>query len=87
LEALRADQVVVAHIADAPDRPMAEQVAFERKMLGEGTADLKGFVAALRRIGYDGPLVCEPFQESFKTMDSAMVADRVSRSLDAVLAS
>lgn len=81
LLALKPGQVVVAHLADAPDRPMKEQVAFERAMPGEGVADLKGYCDALENIGYDGPLVCEPFQESFKELDPETILERVSHSM------
>ncbi len=62
LTALTNDQVVAVHVNDAiADRPIDEQSAFERDLPGEtGVIDLDGFHDALRQIGYDGPVTCEP---------------------------
>ena len=62
LTALTNDQVVAVHVNDAiADREIDEQSAFERDLPGEtGMIDLDGFHDALRQIGYDGPVTCEP---------------------------
>jgi sugar phosphate isomerase/epimerase len=88
LEALRAlppGRIVAVHLADAPDRPLAEQVAFERALPGEGVADLRGFCAAVRATGYDGPAACEPFCKAFNDLPADTVADRVGVALDNVM--
>ena len=54
--------VVGVHINDAvAGRSIEEQMAFERELPGAtGLIDLPTFLGALKRIGYDGPVTCEP---------------------------
>ncbi len=59
LVVLRSDQIVHAHINDAPDVPVAEALDNGRLYPGEGVIDLIGFLGALRKIGYTGPVVQE----------------------------
>jgi sugar phosphate isomerase/epimerase len=56
---LHASQIVHVHINDAKDMPVAELRDNDRLLTGEGAIDLKGFVGALRAIGYDGPVAQE----------------------------
>ena len=86
LRALPASRIVAVHLADAPDRPLAQQVAFERALPGAGVADLRGFCAAVRATGYDGPATCEPFCKVFNEMPADAVAVRVRMALAAVMA-
>jgi sugar phosphate isomerase/epimerase len=84
IKALDVDRIVVVHLADAPDRPMDEQVAFERELPGNGVADLTGFCRTLAEMGYDGSVTCEPFQ-TFDGMTCDEVLDQVGRSMDSVM--
>lgn len=84
IQALGVDRIVVVHLADAPDRPLAEQVAFERELPGEGVADLRGFCRTLADMGYAGPVTCEPFK-TFADMTSAEALDQVSLAMKAVM--
>ncbi|MCC3371641.1 sugar phosphate isomerase/epimerase [Cohnella sp. REN36] len=59
IEALRPDQIVHVHLNDAPDVPIEEALDNGRLYPGEGVIDLKGFLQALRKIGYDGPVAQE----------------------------
>jgi sugar phosphate isomerase/epimerase len=52
-------QVVHVHINDAKNLPVHELRDNDRLITGEGVLDLKGFVDALRDIGYDGPVAQE----------------------------
>ena len=36
-----------------------------------GVIDMKGFVNALVKIGYDGPVECEPFDQELRQMEDA----------------
>ena len=65
LLALDSSSVVGVHINDAVvGRSIDEQMAFERKLPGAtGKIDLATFLGALKRIGYDGPVTCEPWSE------------------------
>jgi sugar phosphate isomerase/epimerase len=60
---LRPEQVVVVHVNDAPAGiAVEEQDDHVRRLpLATGVIDLAGFMGALRRIGYDGPVTVEPF--------------------------
>lgn len=86
LAGLGAAQIVAVHVADAPNRPLLEQVAIERELPGQGVADLHAFCTAVRDTGYPGPAACEPFRKEFVGMAPAAVAARVSAALDSVMA-
>lgn len=88
LEAIRnlaVELIVAVHLADAPNRPLHQQIAFERELPGQGVADLRGFCNAVRSTGYDGPVTCEPFHKEFEDMPPDSVAACVSSSMDSVL--
>jgi sugar phosphate isomerase/epimerase len=85
IEALDVERIVVVHLADAPDRPMDEQVAFERELPGNGVADLRGFCRTLAKMGYDGSVTCEPFQ-TFEGMTCDEALAQVSEAMDSVMA-
>lgn len=59
IKRLRAEQIVHAHINDAPDVPVAEALDNARLYPSEGVIDLKGFLQALRHIGYKGVIAQE----------------------------
>lgn len=70
LELLTAENVVDVHVNDAPAGiPIDEQVDTVRRLPGEtGVIDLNAFFGALQRVGYDGPVVVEPFNARLKAM-------------------
>lgn len=61
--ALDSGEVLGVDLDDAPTGvPVAEQQDLERAQPGStGVIDTAGLVGALRRIGYDGPVMAEPF--------------------------
>jgi sugar phosphate isomerase/epimerase len=62
LLSLKSEQVIYAHINDAPDVPLSRLLDNRRCLPGiTGVIDLYGFLNALNAIGYDGPVVAEPF--------------------------
>ncbi len=63
--------IVHVHVNDAPSGlPVDEQVDNRRKLpVTTGVIDLKGFINALVKIGYDGPVECEPFDQELRKMD------------------
>jgi threonine dehydrogenase-like Zn-dependent dehydrogenase len=79
-------QVVYVHINDAPAGiPMEQHLDNNRRLPGEtGVIDLAGFLGALRHIGYDGPVVPEPFVPALKELAPAEAAARVGKALDHV---
>jgi len=63
LAQLTNDQVVYVHVNDAPvGVPLDEHVDNKRGLPGAtGIIDITGFLRTLEEIGYDGPVVAEPF--------------------------
>lgn len=59
IEALRPEQIVHVHLNDAPNVPVSEALDNGRVYPGEGVIDLAGFLKALVRIGYSGPVTQE----------------------------
>jgi sugar phosphate isomerase/epimerase len=72
-------QIALVHINDAPSGiPVTELVDNKRHLpCATGVIDLKGFFDMLRKIGYDGPVEAEPFDESLKEL--ANDEDRIRR--------
>lgn len=65
LASLTNDQIVVAHVNDAPAGiPWDEQIDTVRALPMEtGVIDLVGFMRTLEAIGYDGSVMPEPFSQ------------------------
>jgi len=76
IDRLSADQVVYVHVNDAPpDREVDAQIDTQRLLPGaSGVIDIVGFLQALARIGYDGPVAVEPFNAAVTALPPA---DRV----------
>ncbi len=70
LEQVAVDRIVHVHINDARlGRTPEEQIDGERGLPGDsGVIDLEGFFGALKKIGYTGPVVVEPFMNSLKEL-------------------
>ena len=70
LDQLTNQQVVAVHVNDAPpDIPVDEQMDLVRRLPGEtGVLDITGFLKALQRAGYDGPVTPEPFSKRVNDM-------------------
>jgi sugar phosphate isomerase/epimerase len=68
LLSLRGEQVVLCHMNDAPVGVPVDQQVDNRRGLPctTGVIDMKGFLGAMVKIGYDGPLVCEPFSQELR---------------------
>ncbi len=65
LQSLTNQDVVVVHVNDAPEGiARDEQIDTVRTLPMEtGVIDLVGFMRALREMGYDGPVMPEPFSQ------------------------
>ncbi len=76
-------QVVYVHINDAPAGvPIEKHQDQVRRVPGEsGVIDLVGFLSALRKIGYDGPVVPEPFVPELGQMPPDKAMARVGGAL------
>jgi sugar phosphate isomerase/epimerase len=77
LGALRAEQVVYVHVNDAPAGiARDEQQDRVRALPGEtGVIDIAGFLRALQAMGYDGPVIPEPFKRELADLPTD--ADRL----------
>ena len=84
---LRPEDVVAVHVNDAPPGiPVEEQIDTVRALpLATGVIDLVGFMGALRTIGYDGPVMPEPFSQRLDDLaatDPVAAARETARSMD-----
>jgi sugar phosphate isomerase/epimerase len=69
LEQLRDRDIVDVHINDALPGPVDELPDTQRALPGEtGIIDLRGFLSTLKRIGYEGPVMVEPFSKRLNEM-------------------
>jgi sugar phosphate isomerase/epimerase len=89
MERLTNDDVVVVHVNDAPAGIAPdEQVDTVRTLPMEtGVIDLVGFMRALRKMGYDGPVMPEPFSQRLNDLaatDPEAAAREAARSMDAL---
>jgi sugar phosphate isomerase/epimerase len=80
------NDIVHVHVNDAPSGvPVDEQVDNRRALpVTTGVIDMKGFVNALVKIGYDGPVECEPFDQELRKMDADAALRKTSDSLNRV---
>jgi len=85
---LRAEQVVCVHVNDAPAGiPRDEQIDSVREMPGAtGVIDIAGFLGALARVGYDGPITAEPFKKELRELAPEEACRLTSEALDRILA-
>jgi sugar phosphate isomerase/epimerase len=89
LEQLTNQDVIVVHVNDAPAGiARDEQIDTVRTLPMEtGVIDLVGFMQALREMGYDGPVMPEPFSQRINDLaatDPEAAAREAARSMDAL---
>jgi sugar phosphate isomerase/epimerase len=65
------DRIIVVHFDDAAKLPPEEVRDNQRLLPGEGVINLDGFLQALEKIGYEGPLSVEVFGRGLKEMPPA----------------
>ena len=84
LLALSNKDIVHVHVNDAPSGvPVDEQVDNRRRLpVTTGVIDLRGFINALVKIGYDGPVECEPFDQELRNMEDNAALQKTIESLD-----
>lgn len=81
-----AKRIVTAHLNDAPAVPLAAVEDGKRVLPGKGVLDIPGFLAALRKTGYDGPMSVEVFSDELKAMPAADAAKLAWRATEPFLA-
>ncbi|QLH80770.1 sugar phosphate isomerase/epimerase family protein [Halosimplex pelagicum] len=86
LDALDADDVVDVHVNDAPEGlALDEYVDTERALPGAtGVIDIETFLSHLDSVGYDGPVMAEPFSDELEAMADEDAARETARSLEVV---
>ena len=89
LNRLGNEDVVVVHVNDAPaGMAWDDQIDTVRALPMEtGVIDLAGFMQALQRLGYDGPVMPEPFSQRVNDVaasDPLAAAREAARAMDAL---
>ncbi|MHC4520910.1 MAG: sugar phosphate isomerase/epimerase family protein [Planctomycetota bacterium] len=81
---LSGKDIVHVHVNDAPAGvPVDEQIDNRRRLpVTTGVIDMRGFVNALAKIGYDGPVECEPFDQHLRQMENEAALRETSAALD-----
>ena len=83
LLSLKANEVVMCHLNDAPkDIPVAQQVDNRRELpCATGVIDVKAYLGALIKIGYDGPVACEPFSQELRKLAPEQAVGTVAEAM------
>lgn len=86
LEQLTAKDIVHVHVNDAPAGIDVDKQIDGRRQLPvtSGVIDMKGFINTLVKIGYDGPVECEPFDKDLRQMDDAPAVQKTAAALHRV---
>jgi len=81
---LAGKDIVHVHVNDAPGGlAVDEQIDSRRKLpVTTGVIDLKGFINALVKVGYDGPVECEPFDQELRDMEDGAALRKTIDSLN-----
>ena len=85
---LKGSDVVLCHLNDAPGGiPVEQQVDNRRGLPGAtGVIDVQTFLGAMIRIGYDGPVVCEPFSQELRQLPPEQVLAAVAAAMQKAVA-
>lgn len=83
LLSLKNSDVVLCHLNDAPPGIPVDQQMDNRRGLpcSTGVIDVKTFLSAMSRIGYDGPVVCEPFSQELRKMPPEQILEAISTAM------
>ncbi|RPI29353.1 MAG: sugar phosphate isomerase/epimerase [Acidobacteria bacterium] len=88
IEKLTGRQVIEVHVNDARVGIPVDQLPDGKRALpcSTGVIDLKGFMTALAKIGYEGPVTCEPFDQELNELDDETAIKKTAEALDRVFA-
>lgn len=80
------DKIVCAHIMDAPEGvPSCEQEDLVRRLPGTtGIIHIEEFFAGLQKVGYEGPVLVEPFENFLSQIGFEEAVRIVKKSMDRV---
>jgi sugar phosphate isomerase/epimerase len=85
LRQLRDGEIVDVHINDALPGPIDQLPDTVRALPGEtGIIDLPGFLSTLKQIGYEGPVMIEPFSKRLNEMTPEAAVAETAAALDKV---
>ena len=78
------NDIVHVHVNDAPAGIEVDKQIDSRRTLPAttGVIDLKGFINTMVKIGYDGPVECEPFNQELRQMDNDAALQKTIESLN-----
>ncbi len=78
--------IVHVHVNDAPKGILVDQQIDNRRALPvtTGVIDMKGFINALVKIGYDGPVECEPFDNELRKMEDDAALQKTIAALNRI---
>jgi sugar phosphate isomerase/epimerase len=79
------DQVVAVDLNDAPEGLGVEQQVDSKRRLpvDTGVIDVRTFLRALVKIGYDGPVRAEPFDETLRALPPEEALSRTAKAMKA----
>jgi sugar phosphate isomerase/epimerase len=85
---LKGSDVILCHMNDAPQGvPVDQQIDSRRELpSATGVIDLKAFLGAMLKIGYDGPIVCEPFSQELRKMPAEQALATVAAAMKKTVA-
>jgi sugar phosphate isomerase/epimerase len=85
---LKAGDVILCHLNDAPKGiPVERQIDSRRDLpCATGVIEVKTFLGALLKIGYDGPVVCEPFSQELRNLSSEQKLEAVAAAMKKAVA-
>jgi sugar phosphate isomerase/epimerase len=83
---LSGKDTIHVHVNDAPAGIDVDKQIDSRRQLPvtSGVIDMKGFINALVKIGYDGPVECEPFDQELRRLDNEAALQKTINALDRV---
>jgi sugar phosphate isomerase/epimerase len=85
LKKLSTIQIVEAHINNAPKLPADEQQDLQRTLPDETkTINLNAYLQTLKAVGYDGPVMVEPFSKTLSKMSANDACAATAKSLKKV---
>ena len=78
------NDIVHVHVNDAPAGIDVDKQVDNRRALPAttGVIDLKGFINAMVKIGYDGPVECEPFDRELRQIEPDAALQKTIESLN-----
>ncbi len=78
--------IIHVHVNDAPAGIDVDQQVDNKRALPvtTGVIDMKAFVNCLAKIGYDGPVECEPFDQELRSMDDEAAVQKTGAALERV---